>query len=90
MGITEHIEGDECKFSVWTGRAPAIENKAIMKVTNHIYFSTDSNPLIATPENCNLPINCTFSCNQTKHTIKVGNCCNFLSKRLTQKLQLFS
>lgn len=40
MGITEHIEGDECKFSVWTGRAPAIENKAIMKVTNHIYFST--------------------------------------------------
>ena len=40
MGITEHIEGDECKFSVWTGRAPAIENKAIMKVTNHVYFST--------------------------------------------------
>ena len=32
----------------------------------------------------------TFSCNQTKHTIKVGNCCNFLSKRLTQKLQLFA
>ena len=32
----------------------------------------------------------TFSGNQTKHTIKVGNCCNFLSKRLTQKLQLFS
>ena len=33
MGITEHIEGDECKFAVWTGRTPAIENKAIMKVT---------------------------------------------------------
>ena len=34
MGITEHIEGDECKFSVWTGRAPAIENKAIMKANS--------------------------------------------------------
>ena len=32
----------------------------------------------------------TFSRNKTKHTIKVGNWCNFLSKRLTQKLQLFS
>lgn len=22
LGVTEHIEGDECKFAVWTGRAP--------------------------------------------------------------------
>ncbi|XP_028171784.1 kalirin-like [Ostrinia furnacalis] len=22
LGVTEHIEGDECKFSVWTGRQP--------------------------------------------------------------------
>ncbi|XP_049693167.2 kalirin isoform X3 [Helicoverpa armigera] len=22
LGVTEHIEGDECKFSVWTGREP--------------------------------------------------------------------
>ncbi|KAM3969030.1 LOW QUALITY PROTEIN: trio Rho guanine nucleotide exchange factor [Aphomia sociella] len=22
LGVTEHIEADECKFSVWTGRAP--------------------------------------------------------------------
>ena len=32
----------------------------------------------------------TFSRNQTKHTIKVSNSCNFLSKRLTQKLQHFA
>ena len=46
MGITEHIEGDECKFSVWTGRAPAIENKAIMKVTNHIYLHKFLNKIL--------------------------------------------
>ena len=46
MGITEHIEGDECKFSVWTGRAPAIENKAIMKVTNHIYIHKFLNKIL--------------------------------------------
>ena len=27
MGITEHVEGDECKFAVWTGRTPASESK---------------------------------------------------------------
>ena len=26
----------------------------------HENITTDSNPLIATPENCNLPINCNF------------------------------
>ena len=25
-----------------------------------IYYITDGNPLVATPENCNLPINCNF------------------------------
>ena len=32
MGITEHIEGDECKFAAWTGRSPVVENKMILKV----------------------------------------------------------
>ncbi|UYV76149.1 TRIO [Cordylochernes scorpioides] len=32
IGITEHVEGDECKFAVWTGRAPIAENKIILKV----------------------------------------------------------
>ena len=32
MGITEHIEGDECKWAAWTGRTPMVENKMILKV----------------------------------------------------------
>ena len=32
MTITEHIEGDECKFAAWTGRTPVVENKMILKV----------------------------------------------------------
>ena len=28
--------------------------------TPPLYSDTDGNPLIATPENCNLPINCNF------------------------------
>ncbi|KAF8773666.1 Triple functional domain protein like [Argiope bruennichi] len=34
IGITEHVEGDECKFAVWTGRAPLAENKIILKATS--------------------------------------------------------
>lgn len=26
LGVTEHIEGDECKFAVWTGRAPMLSD----------------------------------------------------------------
>lgn len=36
VGITEHIEGDECKFAVWTAvwteHGPTSENKIILKV----------------------------------------------------------
>ncbi|KAG8197116.1 hypothetical protein JTE90_004375 [Oedothorax gibbosus] len=34
IGITEHVEGDECKFAVWTGRAPLAENKIVLKATS--------------------------------------------------------
>jgi len=34
MGITEHVEGDDCKFAVWTGRTPASESKVILKANN--------------------------------------------------------
>ena len=34
MGVTEHIEGDECKFATWTGRTPMAENKVILKATS--------------------------------------------------------
>lgn len=35
LGVTEHIEGDECKFAVWTGsgRSPTAENKVVLKVS---------------------------------------------------------
>lgn len=32
LGVTEHIEGDECKFAVWTGRAPISDLRIILKV----------------------------------------------------------
>ncbi len=35
MGVTEHMEGDECKFAIWTGRTPMSENKTVLKVTKH-------------------------------------------------------
>lgn len=32
LGVTEHIEGDECKFAVWTGRAPMVsEYRVVLK-----------------------------------------------------------
>jgi len=31
MGVTEHMEGDECKFAIWTGRTPMSENKTVLK-----------------------------------------------------------
>lgn len=34
-GVTEHIEGDECKFAVWTGRAPMQSDcRIILKANN--------------------------------------------------------
>ena len=38
MGITEHVEGDECKFAVWTGRAPSSESKVIIFKSNQSFF----------------------------------------------------
>lgn len=35
LGVTEHIEGDECKFAVWTGRAPMVsEYRVVLKANN--------------------------------------------------------
>ncbi|XP_022244114.1 triple functional domain protein-like isoform X1 [Limulus polyphemus] len=34
IGITEHVEGDECKFAVWTGRAPLAEYKIVLKAAS--------------------------------------------------------
>jgi len=34
MGVTEHMEGDECKFAIWTGRTPMSENKTVLKASS--------------------------------------------------------
>lgn len=36
LGVTEHIEGDECKFAVWTGRAPISDYRIVLKVNFNI------------------------------------------------------
>lgn len=30
--MTEHIEGDPCKFALWAGRTPSSDNKTVLKV----------------------------------------------------------
>lgn len=32
LGVTEHIEGDPCKFALWVGRTPTSDNKTVLKV----------------------------------------------------------
>ena len=35
IGVTEHIEGDECKFALWTGTvAPVSDYKVILRVSD--------------------------------------------------------
>lgn len=34
LGVTEHIEGDECKFAIWTGRAPMIDFRIVLKANS--------------------------------------------------------
>lgn len=36
LGVTEHIEGDECKFAVWTGRAPMLSDYRIVLKANNL------------------------------------------------------
>ena len=36
LGVTEHIEGDECKFAIWTGRAPMISDFRIVLKANSL------------------------------------------------------
>lgn len=34
LGVTEHIEGDECKFAVWTGRAPTSDTRVVLRANS--------------------------------------------------------
>ncbi|XP_050073196.1 triple functional domain protein isoform X1 [Anopheles maculipalpis] len=36
FGVTEHIEGDECKFAIWTGRAPILSDIRIVLKANSL------------------------------------------------------
>ncbi|KAF6021900.1 hypothetical protein EB796_019794 [Bugula neritina] len=39
IGVTEHIEGDQCKFALWTGAVPTMsDTKIILKVYIYILF----------------------------------------------------
>uniref|UniRef100_A0A8C9XHR0 non-specific serine/threonine protein kinase n=1 Tax=Sander lucioperca TaxID=283035 RepID=A0A8C9XHR0_SANLU len=45
LGVTEHVEGDPCKFALWVGRTPTSDNKIVLKfsvftVTVHSTVST--------------------------------------------------
>ncbi|XP_044733840.1 triple functional domain protein isoform X3 [Chrysoperla carnea] len=34
LGVTEHMEGDECKFAVWTGRAPLSDCRIVLRANS--------------------------------------------------------
>ncbi|XP_049606503.1 triple functional domain protein isoform X2 [Syngnathus scovelli] len=34
LGVTEHVEGDPCKFALWLGRTPTSDNKIVLKASN--------------------------------------------------------
>ncbi|RMC15912.1 hypothetical protein DUI87_08117 [Hirundo rustica rustica] len=34
LGVTEHVEGDPCKFALWVGRTPTSDNKIVLKIIN--------------------------------------------------------
>uniref|UniRef100_A0A8C1P1W8 non-specific serine/threonine protein kinase n=1 Tax=Cyprinus carpio TaxID=7962 RepID=A0A8C1P1W8_CYPCA len=33
LGVTEHVEGDPCKFALWVGRTPTSDNKIVLKAS---------------------------------------------------------
>uniref|UniRef100_A0A672Q141 non-specific serine/threonine protein kinase n=1 Tax=Sinocyclocheilus grahami TaxID=75366 RepID=A0A672Q141_SINGR len=35
LGVTEHVEGDPCKFALWLGRTPTSDNKIVLKQTSY-------------------------------------------------------
>ncbi|KAM4633832.1 triple functional domain protein [Polymixia lowei] len=34
LGVTEHVEGDPCKFALWVGRTPTSDNKIVLKASS--------------------------------------------------------
>lgn len=48
LGVTEHVEGDPCKFALWVGRTPTSDNKIVLKVIV-IFFQSIAHFLILSP-----------------------------------------
>uniref|UniRef100_A0A8C7GWD2 non-specific serine/threonine protein kinase n=1 Tax=Oncorhynchus kisutch TaxID=8019 RepID=A0A8C7GWD2_ONCKI len=40
LGVTEHVEGDPCKFALWVGRTPTSDNKIVLKVKDRGEYLT--------------------------------------------------
>ncbi|XP_054596375.2 triple functional domain protein isoform X2 [Nothobranchius furzeri] len=34
LGVTEHVEGDPCKYALWVGRTPTSDNKIVLKASS--------------------------------------------------------
>ncbi|XP_030643161.1 kalirin isoform X2 [Chanos chanos] len=34
LGVTEHVEGDPCKFALWSGRTPSSDSKTVLKASS--------------------------------------------------------
>ncbi|KAM9305737.1 kalirin [Gastrophryne carolinensis] len=34
LGVTEHVEGDPCKFALWSGRTPSSDNRTVLKASS--------------------------------------------------------
>lgn len=39
--MTEHVEGDPCKFALWSGRTPSSDNKTVLKVSTAFCWAQD-------------------------------------------------
>uniref|UniRef100_A0A3Q1JLP4 Rho guanine nucleotide exchange factor 25 n=1 Tax=Anabas testudineus TaxID=64144 RepID=A0A3Q1JLP4_ANATE len=42
LGVTEHIEGDPCKFALWAGRTPSSDNKTVLKVSANLCLNEET------------------------------------------------
>lgn len=38
LGVTEHVEGDPCKFALWVGRTPTSDNRIVLKVKTRVTY----------------------------------------------------
>lgn len=56
--MTEHVEGDPCKFALWVGRTPTSDNKIVLKVSTNNVNREDKGTVLV------------FAFTLTKNTIK--------------------